>query len=100
MEHRSHERQAVVLKKQKEKRKRKKETPHMTYRMRLGIATAVAALLMPALSDAQLFTLTKDQMIELTAQNPFERYPDGRPRIPDGLFARARGLSAEEVFAV
>ena len=67
---------------------------------RLASAIVVAALLTPALSHAQLFTLTKDQMVELTAQNPFERFPDGRPKVPDGLIERARGLSAEEVFAV
>jgi regulator of RNase E activity RraA len=39
-------------------------------------------------------------MIELTAQNPFERFADGRPKIPDGLIERARGLSSEEVFAI
>jgi len=39
-------------------------------------------------------------MIEYTAQNPFERFPDGRPKVPDGLIERARGLSAEEVFAI
>src|SRR3954470_1532244 len=78
----------------------RKETSHMTYRVRLGIVAALVALLMPALSVAQLFTLTKDQMIELTAQNPFDRFPDGRPKIPDGLIERARGMSAEEVFAI
>lgn len=60
----------------------------------------VAALLAPVASDAQLFTYTRDQMVELTAQNPFERFPDGRPRVPDALIERARGLSAEEVWAV
>ena len=72
----------------------------MAYRARLAIAAAVTAVLMPVLSHAQLFTLTKEQMIELTAQNPFERFPDGRPKVPDGLIERARGLSAEEVFAI
>jgi regulator of RNase E activity RraA len=60
----------------------------------------VAAVLTPVLSYAQLFTLTKDQMVELTAQSPFERFADGRPKVPDGLIERARGLSAEEVLAV
>ena len=60
----------------------------------------VAAVLAPALTDAQLFTLTREQMIEYTAQNPFERFPDGRPKVPDALIERARGLSSEEVFAV
>jgi regulator of RNase E activity RraA len=65
----------------------------------LAIAV-MAAVLVPALTDAQLFTLTREQMIEYTAQNPFERFPDGRPKVPDALIERARGLSSEEVFAV
>ena len=64
------------------------------------LALSAAALLAPALADAQLFSLTKEQMIAYTAQNPFERFADGRPKVPDGLIERARGLSAEEVFAV
>lgn len=66
------------------------------------VAAAVCAcvVLAPVLSNAQLFTLTKDQMIEYTSQNPFERFADGRPKVPDGLIERARGLSAEEVFAI
>jgi len=63
---------------------------------RAGLLAAV--LLAPALAPAQIFTLTKDQLIELTAKNPFERFPDGRPKIPDAMLERARGLSAEEVF--
>ena len=72
----------------------------MPDRTRIAIAIAVIALGIPAVSRAQLFTLTKEQMIELTAQNPFDRFPDGRPKVPDGLIERTRGLSAEEVFAV
>jgi regulator of RNase E activity RraA len=64
----------------------------------LGIAAA--SVLSPVLSNAQLFTLSKEQMIEYTAQNPFDRFADGRPKIPDILLERARGLSAEEIFAV
>src|SRR5262249_47414653 len=36
----------------------------------------------------------------LTDQNPFDRFPDGRPKVPDSIIERARGLSAEEVWAV
>jgi 4-hydroxy-4-methyl-2-oxoglutarate aldolase len=69
---------------------------------RAGPAAAafVAVLLLPSLAAAQLFTLTKEQLIELSAQNPFERFPDGRPKVPDDLIERARGLSAEEIWAV
>jgi 4-hydroxy-4-methyl-2-oxoglutarate aldolase len=65
----------------------------------LALAVCVAALT-PVLSYAQLFTLTKDQMVAYTAQNPFERFADGRPRVPDALIERARGLSSEEIFAI
>jgi 4-hydroxy-4-methyl-2-oxoglutarate aldolase len=64
-----------------------------------GIALVVLAL-SPALTHAQLFSLTKEQMIEFTAQNPFDRFPDGRPKVPDGILERVRGLSAEEVLAI
>ena len=64
------------------------------------LAIGAAAALLPAIGHAQLFTLTRDQMIEYTAQNPFERFPDGRPKVPDALIERARGLSAEEVWAI
>jgi regulator of RNase E activity RraA len=67
----------------------------------LAAATVVmGALLTPVPVQAQLFILPRDQMIELTAQNPFERFADGRPRVPDALIERARGLSSEEIFAV
>ena len=58
------------------------------------------ALAACVLAQAQLFTLSKDEMVKLTAQNPFERFADGRPRVPDALLERARGMSSEEIFAV
>ncbi len=66
----------------------------------VAIGALIAAALTPVVSDAQLFTLTREQLIEYTAPNPFERFPDGRPKVPDAFVERARGLSAEEVFAV
>jgi regulator of RNase E activity RraA len=55
-------------------------------------------LALPAMPQSP--TLTREQLIEYTAQNPFERFADGRPKIPDSVIERARGLSAEEVWAV
>jgi 4-hydroxy-4-methyl-2-oxoglutarate aldolase len=71
----------------------------MTFQRTIALAFCMA-LLTPAVSDAQIFTLTRDQMIEYTSQNPFDRFPDGRPRVPDALIERARGLSSEEIFAI
>src|SRR5436190_16957612 len=67
---------------------------------RVAFAISIAAVMAPVPSHAQIFTLTRDQMIEYTAANPFERFPDGRPKVPDALIERARGLSSEEVFAI
>lgn len=61
------------------------------------LAAACAA---PLASRAQVFTFTRDQIIEYTAQNPFPRFEDGRPKVPDELLEKCKGLSAEEVWAV
>jgi len=49
---------------------------------------------------AQLISFPKQDLIDYTSPNPFDRLPDGRPKVPDDLIERARGLSAEEVWAV
>jgi 4-hydroxy-4-methyl-2-oxoglutarate aldolase len=49
---------------------------------------------------AQLFTLTRDQMVQLTQKNPYDRFDDGRPKVPDALIEKTRGLSIEEVWSV
>jgi len=65
------------------------------------ISLALLALLfVPVILSAQMMTFSKQQLIEYTAQNPFDRLPDGRPKVPDALIERARGLSSEEVWSV
>ncbi len=64
----------------------------------LKTLACLAAAIAPA--QAQLFQFTKEQLIECTSANPFDRFPDGRPKVPDDLMARARGMSAEEVWAI
>src|ERR1700723_594440 len=66
----------------------------------LCLLSAVAALLAPSTVRAQTLKLSKEEMVALTAQNPFERFPDGRPKVPDVLIERARGMSMEEAFAI
>src|SRR5690349_23521776 len=48
----------------------------------------------------QVFTFTREQMMGITAKNPFDRFEDGRPKVPDSVLEKVRGLSAEEVWAV
>jgi 4-hydroxy-4-methyl-2-oxoglutarate aldolase len=41
-----------------------------------------------------------EDMIALTHLNPFERFPDGRPRVPDDLIERMKLVTTEEAWAV
>jgi 4-hydroxy-4-methyl-2-oxoglutarate aldolase len=49
---------------------------------------------------SQLLTFSKQDLVDYSAQNPFERFHDGRPKVPDNLLQQARELSSEEVWAV
>ena len=62
----------------------------------LGLTTVLAA----SLAHAQLYTFTKEQLLAYTAQNTFDRFEDGRPKVPDALIERAKTLSSEEILAV
>lgn len=41
-----------------------------------------------------------EDLIELTKLNPFDRFPDGRPRVPDDLLERMKLVTTEEAWAV
>lgn len=62
------------------------------------IFCALATAASPA--RAQLVTFSKQDLVDYSAQSPFERFPDGRPKVPDNLLQQARELSSEEVWAV
>jgi regulator of RNase E activity RraA len=66
----------------------------------MALSLCAITLFLPADCPAQLLTFPKQELIDYTAQNPFDRLPDGRPKVPDELVKRARGLSSEEVWAV
>src|SRR5262252_3707078 len=57
------------------------------------------ALFLPSSSRAQLITFAKQDLMDYTAKQPFERFPDGRPKVPDALLERARDLNSEEIWA-
>ncbi len=64
------------------------------------VCSFLLSLVLSPAAAAQLLTFSKQDLIDYTAQNPFDRLPDGRPKVPDELIERARGLSSEEVWAV
>jgi regulator of RNase E activity RraA len=71
--------------------------------VRRTVATFGAALsislVLGSSAHAQLFTFPKQDLIDYTAKSSFDRFSDGRPKVPDGLIERARDLSSEEVWA-
>ena len=67
--------------------------------MRFTISLLIAAsVALPA--HSQVFRLTREQMIKYTAKNPFERFPDGRPKVDDKMLERVKGLSLEEAWGI
>ena len=51
-------------------------------------------------ATAQINSLTKEQLLQYTKQNPFERFPDGRPKVPDALLEKLRAMSSEEILSI
>ncbi len=67
---------------------------------RILLLGLLGSLLVPAFAQGQVFTWTREQMVQYTALNPYERFPDGRPRVPDALLEKVKGLCAEEVLGI
>jgi 4-hydroxy-4-methyl-2-oxoglutarate aldolase len=59
----------------------------------------MAAFLLAHAAAGQIFTFSREQMIRYTEKNPYERFPDGRPKVPDELLERFKALTSEEVWA-
>ncbi|SRR5713101_7749987 len=64
------------------------------------VCVCVFSIVLSSPASGQLLTFSKQDLIAYTAKNPFDRLSDGRPKVPDELIERARGLSSEEVWAV
>src|SRR5215218_3253590 len=50
--------------------------------------------------NAQSVQITKEQLIALTPEWKGERFPDGRPKVPDNIMQRMKSVSVEEAWAV
>jgi regulator of RNase E activity RraA len=58
----------------------------------------LSTLLLAACASAQVVVFTREQLLKFTADNPYERFPDGRPKVPDELLKKVEGLSIEEAW--
>ncbi|MFZ0537152.1 MAG: RraA family protein [Candidatus Sulfotelmatobacter sp.] len=58
------------------------------------------ALSLAALAHAQLDLFSKEQRVEFTPQWHGDRFPDGRPNLPDAVLARLKNATAEQAWDV
>ena len=62
--------------------------------------TVLSATFLAAPATAQPGILTKQDLIKYTPDWTGERFPDGRPKVPDGILQRMKRVSLEEAWAV
>jgi len=60
----------------------------------------VLVLVMAATTSAQPGVFSKDALIEYTPLWKGERFPDGRPKVPDDILERMKDVALEEAWAV
>jgi 4-hydroxy-4-methyl-2-oxoglutarate aldolase len=70
---------------------------HFPARRFQSLATLGLAGLFVSAAWGQVFTMTREQLIKYTAKNPYERFADGRPKVPDALMAKFQDMSSEEI---
>lgn len=69
-------------------------------RMRYPLLLSALLILIPSLLKAQEVQISKQDLIALTPEWKGERFPDGRPKVPDKILERMRSVSVEEAWAV
>jgi len=68
--------------------------------MRIRLITIAGLLLGATLVQAQPGILTKELLIQYTPDWKGERFPDGRPKVPDSILDRMKKVTLEEAWAV
>ncbi len=66
----------------------------------LGLFSTVISMGMAAYQPAGAQTISKDELIFLTSEWKGERFPDGRPKVPDDLIRRVKEIAIEEAWVV
>ena len=67
--------------------------------MRLLTRAAALVVLVAAPGFAQPGVLTRELLIKYTPDWKGERFPDGRPKVPDGILVRMKSVTLEEAWA-
>jgi len=72
----------------------------LSHLAKVTLCVSLISLFGPHSAQAQLLNFSKQDLLDYTRQDPFDRFPDGRPKVPNDLLEQARELSSEEVWAV
>ncbi|MGH9338240.1 MAG: RraA family protein [Acidobacteriota bacterium] len=64
------------------------------------ILSLPAALLLLTSANAQMETFSREDLLRFTPLNPYERFEDSRPRVPDELLERLKLVTVEEAWGV
>ncbi|MEO5682920.1 MAG: RraA family protein [Chitinophagaceae bacterium] len=67
--------------------------------LRLKITLIITACLLGMQSNSQFVQISKEQLTALTPEWKGERFPDGRPKVPDNIIKRMKSVSVEEAWA-
>ncbi len=70
---------------------------HSAAEQRLLFSLIVMGLVISLPGWGQINNLTREEMIKYTAANPYDRFPDGRPKVPDALLEQFKDMSSEEL---
>src|SRR5690242_17177490 len=62
---------------------------------RLGVI-----LLLSFAACAQVVTFSRADLLKFTSKNPYGRFEDGRPKVPDEVLEKIREVSSEEIWSV
>ena len=54
------------------------------------MVSILIVLLIPSFTNAQYGAFSKGERVKWTAQNPYNRFPDGRPIVPDEILERMK----------
>jgi 4-hydroxy-4-methyl-2-oxoglutarate aldolase len=69
--------------------------------MKSSLSVALAAVLLaPVLAGAQSIAPSREEVVALTSEWTGERFPDGRPKVPDVVLDRMRNVNLEEAWSV
>jgi regulator of RNase E activity RraA len=67
---------------------------------RPAVHTLAVIAFAASLCPAQINNLTREELTSITATNPYDRFPDGRPKVPDTVLNQLGEMSSEEFLGV